>query len=1372
MTPTEGDAVIMPYMQQSGTLLRYNNNGTAQVSLPSGLKINVEKRNVIKADGLNVPLRTVEQGKQVAPKANIPQEFSPIALANDMLRSMPDTDLLAAISMVGEGTNTPKEAIFTLSFGHPQQDLIRSLAGDIGEEAFLDMMIDAVSEAAAGIHEAVEQKRQPVPRQADPATQEYVDSPQAEPTAPPPYTVPLNDYLLTREPPALKQVNNIRRSLPFQAGEQAAIDRYVTAVDRLVAEHLPEEHGAFSDTVEKYRSGDAKFSDIDISYASIIHRRLASIQFADAMEATGLSDPLDAAMVTHRRSVADALANNLPVSENVLVDYPDLTGQPVPNAQPELPHPDELTLDNIEAQKERRRQRGQDIPTTGLQVQRVGPGGLPLPGKDLKDFEQARADIERDNPDVADVLKLVDDHMDRIRGWRERWGFLRRAIGETINPQLDKELRKIMPQYVDDKRTGYITIASKAPVKARAALGAIWGDLNENETDALMNLIYTRSLLETRKEGLEVPGELTVDQLQQDYDQKVEFMEQRAPEILEIMERYRLFMQSLAQLMVERGWLKPGEVRDFYAPHIIRDYTPAYFLERPFISKKGQKAYQAYLKKRKGSTRDIYANEEAIFSRVSTIYADMMFDDWVREQRDIYDIYPKMTPEAKLEHFGKRPNGRIGEPQPHGRYEIGNRVYRGDQYIPGNMVYRTNVIDSSLLAEAFKEAMEDIALTQSPNDEKIIEDIANRGFDAIEKYLVGIGPRGGNALRSVRALGARNKTYLIPEALYNDMKHLTATAEYNIITEIMYDARRATRLWKTMATMVSGGIPFHTRNAQGDVINVQKTAGWKPLSHVPDALRVLVNINKPENLGEFNQRVLDLSVRKAVLEAGHLTELKARSFQTQGTGTDALRKAWDFYLKLAGYRELSNRVALVSYNLQRTDQGLPVDARDLKSQISGLDTESKIAYVARNAPGDYGDVPAYHRRYISGFLFPFATFHQKNLTNWANLVTARHGYRSKYIPAALTTVIAPAIMLWVWNHYGPFKEVEKGLGHQKRKWFHINLWQWDYDERGVPHKGLTLAPEHPVDLALESVGVDRLLENIDYVRRGVFTPKEAALKQLYDFGIAPLRMGQRLLNPLIGAFADIAANKSAFSGTIVPREEEALPDYDKLKHYWWPHLYSRIMTPLGQYMTEEKGNKPPLKIKIFDFPAPPGHDPYDVSIRIPRRPVDFLRGLGFYAVDLDKEVDRDWWQMRQSVGANRARHMRKLREAYVKSPLDLLKFMASDTATQLMNEAWRKGFAIEYGLKELKEGKMPGRGTLGGYLGSPNVQLAKERSKLRDPNLSKEDRHRVELSIRSWKERRRLLDLQRIRKEEMPAILKRLLRQLDKKIEKDSSSNQ
>lgn len=1436
MTPVEGDTVLLPHLKQTGKLTRWNNDGTAQVSLPSGMNVKVQPDNVISAKGAKSVRRGVKQEMEAAEKpevkADIPEELSPVATAREMLSSLPYQSLLNAIGMVAEGDYTAKEAVYTLSYGNPEEKLIRDLAAQIGEEQFVDMMVDAVSEVAEDVDAAIKAKEQAVPRAADPASQEYSDVPPQQfgdmaalrnaihpeaynrvvnnateeqirefmefvasrhpgpatvadvdaffgtnwhPEAPPPYTVPLNEYLLTKEPPELRRVRRIKETNKFQLRDEKTIDRYIQAVENLVAKYAPEEMGNLRDTIAGYYAGNKMLSDIDATFASLAHRRIASVQFGDVMEATGIDDPLQAALYAHEESVRDALERGLPVTESVLEPYPYLIGRQVEDSQLNLPGLDALRAENIEAQKRRIEERGGDQPDMGLSVHTVGPGGLPLEGRGRAEFEQEMAKTAANNPDVAAALSAGRNVMNDLRGMKERWRQWRKAIGEFVNPTLDKALREIMPQYVDDKRTGLLPIATKAQMQALIDAGSLWGDLNKSERDALMNLIFERSLLETGLAGKDLPRGLTVDEVQKSYNEHVSLLQQRAPEVLNIMNRYQTFMRALADSMVDRGWMKPDDIMDFYAPHIILDYTPAYFLEHPYVAKQGRKPFQAYLKKREGSTRDIIANQEAIISRMATIYADMMFEDWVTGQLEKHDIFPKMTVEAKLDTFGKRPSGRIGEPSPHGLYEVGNKRYRGFQYMPGNMIYRAAVVDESLLSTAFKEAMEDIATAQSPTDEKMIEDIANRGFDAIEKYLIGVGPRGGDALRVVRALGKRQRVYLIPEEMYNDMKHLTSTGEYSVMTEIMHDLRRLTRQWKIMTTQITGGIPFHIRNEIGDVINMLKTAGWEPLRYLPSALKVLYNINNPENLTPFEQRAREIVLDKAVLEAGHLSELQAKSFQLKGNEVNDMKKIWNWYQRLSGYRELSNRVAMVLYNLDRYEHGKPIKARDIKHELYGLDMPSQIAYAARVGLIDYGDVPAWFRRRMSGFWFPFATFYIKNLNQWRKLILNKQAWMKGLVPGyVIKHMASPLIMTWLWNHYGPFKKVEEGLGFRKRKWWHVNLWQWDYDANGEPQKGLVWSPEHPSDLALEAIGADSLLENIDLVRTGKLTPKEAALKQIYELGIGPFEMGQRLLNPMVGAFIDILRNKNPYTGIIVPKGEESLPEYDKLRYYWFPHIRDRLITPLGQFMTENRSDEPPLLIKLFESPVKPGENPIlgpeaneqlrkDVTLRLPRRPLDVLRGLGFYVVDLHKETDRDWWQMRSTIGARRAHQMRKFRQAYVDSQMELMEFISSDKAMQLMQEARRKDFAVRWGVEELAKKKMPPRGTVLGYLLSHAVQLDKAKSKLRDPYLTDDERKAVEKQMRAIKELRRLESLDRIRDEELPATMKQMLRRIIKK---------
>ncbi len=165
---------------------------------------------------------------------------------------------------------------------------------------------------------------------------------------------------------------------------------------------------------------------------------------------------------------------------------------------------------------------------------------------------------------------------------------------------------------------------------------------------------------------------------------------------------------------------------------------------------------------------------------------------------------------------------------------------------------------------------------------------------------------------------------------------------------------------------------------------------------------------------------------------------------------------------------------------------------------------------------------------------------------------------------------------------------------------------------------------------------------------------------------------------------------------------------------------------------------------------------------------DVLAGLGFHVVDLHKETDREWWQMRRYVSANRARQMRKFRNSYVKSGLNILNYVASEDAAKILGQTWRKDFAVQPGIEALRRGEMPTRGTLLGYLASPSVQLEALKKKLTRAGVSSDERKQINLRMRQLKEMRRLEDFKRIKFEEVPAIFRRLMMSANKKIEADN----
>ena len=65
--------------------------------------------------------------------------------------------------------------------------------------------------------------------------------------------------------------------------------------------------------------------------------------------------------------------------------------------------------------------------------------------------------------------------------------------------------------------------------------------------------------------------------------------------------------------------------------------------------------------------------------------------------------------------------------------------------------------------------------------------------------------------------------------------------------------------------------------------------------------------------------------------------------------------------------------------------GKPFEAIQFADDIKYLTPEQAIAYLGRNIPVDYADIPSYYRKYWRGILFPFITFSHKNLINMGKL---------------------------------------------------------------------------------------------------------------------------------------------------------------------------------------------------------------------------------------------------------------------------------------------------------------------------------------------------------------------------------------------------
>jgi hypothetical protein len=140
------------------------------------------------------------------------------------------------------------------------------------------------------------------------------------------HQLPLNEYLLQGLPPELATVRNMRiNSLGFANVTTRTGDLYVKRVGDIVRNYLPERQQQFDDYSARHKNvpGSVPLSNFD-QLLSERHDLFARIQFANEMEATGESRPLDAAMAMHRRSIREAIAGGIEIPAEVLENYPDM----------------------------------------------------------------------------------------------------------------------------------------------------------------------------------------------------------------------------------------------------------------------------------------------------------------------------------------------------------------------------------------------------------------------------------------------------------------------------------------------------------------------------------------------------------------------------------------------------------------------------------------------------------------------------------------------------------------------------------------------------------------------------------------------------------------------------------------------------------------------------------------------------------------------------------------------------------------------------------------------------------------------------------------------------------------------------------------
>jgi len=661
------------------------------------------------------------------------------------------------------------------------------------------------------------------------------------------------------------------------------------------------------------------------------------------------------------------------------------------------------------------------------------------------------------------------------------------------------------------------------------------------------------------KQNRSVPGDLTLEQVQKAL---LELESIKTKPIEEALKKHDYFTRLIGEELVKRRKLDKEDLKDFYFPHRVLDYTPTW-ANWTGMPKRFSRPYRSYTLKRKGTPRsldfDYVGNMSNYYQKV---LLDNAIEDFMEKSAEKYNKFDKITKEQRESHFGKE------KPKPGSLYEIDGEQYKGFQFIKGNIFYPTETINENLWHKGIVEGW------------------------TLGEFETAVGPKGGKAVREALAMGGKHKTYLLPREIAERLERFRVPAGD---LPLFWNIRNLTSTWKRV-TLDFAGLPFQINNFFGDGINLYKTdpaAFEKVRNSFP---LVLKQLYKPQSLTVKEKAFLKLAREQRVstthffremgidIEAQQILKRFKNNYNPFNWPGEILRQIE----KVSVGREEVLRLAKFMKDLERIANGESVVSGEI--DIKGLPQLDAAGKTARTFTVDYGAVPPAYRRFLRGFLCPFMTFHDYNARNWAKYSVKKPGN------LALKFII-PSVAIFAWNNAGKRKEIEENLPDWLKWLPHINT-----GYKTKEGKDIVIGLQTPFDMAASWIGLDMLPAKITAVRAGKMTLKEAALKQLKDTGLGSPRVIMRILNPVIQIMQGLLKNKDPYTGmTVVP---ERFKGTEQEKKFIAQYIISGIFTPYMQYV--RAGRDLELSPHVGRWGA-----------WLLKGPLDLKRALGIREVDLD-----------------------------------------------------------------------------------------------------------------------------------------------------------
>jgi hypothetical protein len=693
---------------------------------------------------------------------------------------------------------------------------------------------------------------------------------------------------------------------------------------------------------------------------------------------------------------------------------------------------------------------------------------------------------------------------------------------------------------------------------------------------------------------------------EQDLQNHLTYLESTAsPEVNRSVGLIRETLDIMGKELVGRGKLDSS--RSDYAPHQVLDYIPGFLLDKMGSSAAIPKAFgDPY----RSYTKKAVGSKRLIETSENTLWAHV-----AKVQLDNASEDWMLQQAGKYDRKAEWKQQNPGQTLKTGQVvAVDGSKYRAIRWKKNG--FATTAIDENMLNVALKDGLR------------------------VDEWLALRGTKGGTSTREVR-IQASPTLYLVPEKVARTLNRLTDLADPT--WDIFRGLGTITKKWKGI-TLAFAGLPYHVGNLVGDTLN---TAIFDPVAfrYLSPAARAATGLFAPEiarksglTLTAFEKNLIRVAREQDVANSGSMVEVRNYS---------PAQRVLQKYQAANDWRESMNRLAILAHQLDRIEKGLPVQ-RVAAINIDGLPPEQQAGKVAREALVDYTATPRTYRQWLSNFAAPFVRFHEANFRNHFRTATKQP---EKYWPE-IATVYAVA---WAFNNLDDERrQKELNLPTYLRNRLHVVLWNDKADEG----KAWVWAPLQPVDMAGSWLGLDNIGRIVSDFHAGRL-----------DNDSAVAEVGRAILNgtpenvkgvtgPLMQLGRGLLTNRDPFDNSrVMPDAIFESWKEDSMNRLAWRYVveYSgkKLLTPIAQYTRQQKSDEP------VDNP---------LWNALKTGPLDWLRALGLYKVDLTKQTLSNEYKAAQDAKAIVAYHHDQLYRIYERGGSK-----ADDRAQQYINDVAKDG---------------------------------------------------------------------------------------------------